>query len=179
MSIEAFRRRRDKDRIQAAMNNISNLGEIQRSGDQKPIQKTYFHKFHKILPALKFAECKIWIRGSWRLLHIITKFCKNNYYKVLHKQLNHFGKLYHTITCGGVNKAVDINLPWNEASDRLMHIGMWIRIVGQLYKSTQPNRAHTPFSLAKCWKSLTIDVLLFPKSVHCARFEWKTVWIII
>ena len=173
MSIEDFRRRRDKDRIQAAMNNISNLGEIQRSGDQKPIQKTYFHKFHKILPALKFAECKIWIRGSWRLLHIITKFCKNNYYKVLQKQLNHFdsgGILYNT---------VDINLPWNEASDRLMHIGMWIRIVGQLYKSTQPNRAHTPFSLAKCWKSLTIDVLLFPKSVHCARVEWKTVWIII
>ena len=33
--------------------------------DQKPIQKTYFHKFHKILPASNLLNVRF-EKGSWR-----------------------------------------------------------------------------------------------------------------
>ena len=167
-----FVRRGDRRKIHPSMNNISNLEKIQRSRDEKPIQKTYFHKFHKILPALKFAECKIWIRGGWRSLHIIETFCKNNW-ATLEVEV-----VYYYTCMGGsvINTAMDINLPWNEASDRLMHIGLWIRIVRQLYESTvPPNKPKQTFLLH--WKISKIthyNICVPPeKSVHFMQLDWK------
>ena len=88
------------------------------------------------------------------------------------KQLSHFaigGRVYkwkNTIYMWGWEcyqqreQWVDINLPWNEASDRLMHIGMWIRIVGQLYEPTQQNGADLSLSVVSYQKPSTIFVLL-------------------
>ena len=112
---------------------------------------------------------------GWRSLHIIETFCKNNW-ATLEVEV-----VYYYTCMGGsvINTAMDINLPWNEASDRLMHIGLWIRIVRQLYESTvPPNKPKQTFLLHWKISKITHYNICFPPEKKCAFYAigLKTIW---